>query len=73
MKLGPVTNLDKKTKTTSKKLEDDSMSATCDVIVIFPAVKINSCKIHSFLETAKTNSQSFVFFGTTKISSFVNS
>ena len=36
MKLGPVTKLDKRNKTTSKKYEDDVMSANCDVIVIFP-------------------------------------
>ena len=32
MKLGPVTKLDKRNKTTSKKFEDDFMSANCDVI-----------------------------------------
>ena len=36
MKLGPVTKLDKRTTTTSKKLDDDVISANCDVIVIFP-------------------------------------
>ena len=35
MKLGPVTKLDKRNKTTSKKFDDDFMSANCDVIVIF--------------------------------------
>ena len=35
MKLGPVTKLDKKNKT-SKKLDDDVMSANCEDIVIFP-------------------------------------
>ena len=35
MKLGPVTKLDKKNKTTSKKFNDNVMSANCDVIVIF--------------------------------------
>ena len=35
MKPGPVTKLDKKNKTTSKKLDDDAMSANFDVIVIF--------------------------------------
>ena len=35
MKLGPVTKLDKKNKTTSKKCDDDAMLANCDVIVIF--------------------------------------
>ena len=36
MKLGPVTKLDKRNKTTSKRFDDDVMSANCDVIVIFP-------------------------------------
>ena len=36
MKLGPVTKLDKKNKTTSKKLGNDVMLKNCDVIVIFP-------------------------------------
>ena len=35
MKLGPVTKLDKKNKTTSKKFNDNVMSANCGVIVIF--------------------------------------
>ena len=36
MKLGPVTKIDKRNKTTSKKFDDDVMSENCDVIVIFP-------------------------------------
>ena len=35
MKLGPVTKLDKRNKTTSKKFDLDLMSENCDVIVIF--------------------------------------
>ena len=35
MKLGPVTKLDKKNKTTSKKFDADVMPENCDVIVIF--------------------------------------
>ena len=35
MKLGPVTKIDKRNKTTSKKFDDDVMSKHCDVIVIF--------------------------------------
>ena len=35
MKLGPVTKLDKKIKTASKKFDNDTMSKKCDVIVIF--------------------------------------
>ena len=36
MKLGPVTKLDKRNKTTSKKFDDDFMSANYNVNVIFP-------------------------------------
>ena len=36
IKLGPVTKLGKRNKATSKKFDDDVMSANCDVIVIFP-------------------------------------
>ena len=36
MKLGPVTKLDKRNKTASKKFDDDVMLVKCDVIVIFP-------------------------------------
>ena len=35
MKLGPVTKIDKRHKTTSKKINDDVMSENCKVIVIF--------------------------------------
>ena len=35
MKLGPITKIDKRNKTTSKKFNDDVMSENCDVIVIF--------------------------------------
>ena len=35
MKLGPVTKLDKRNKTRSKKFDDDVISKNCDVIVIF--------------------------------------
>ena len=35
MKLGPVTKLDKRNKTTSKKFDDDVMLQNCDAIVIF--------------------------------------
>ena len=35
MKLGPVTKLDKRNRTRSKKIDDDVMSENCDVIVIF--------------------------------------
>ena len=35
MKLRPVTKLDKRNKTTSKKFDDDVMSENCHIIVIF--------------------------------------
>ena len=35
MKLGPVTKLHKRNKTTSKKFDDDVMLENCDDIVIF--------------------------------------
>ena len=35
MKPGPVTKLTNRNKVTSKKNDDDVMSANCDVIVIF--------------------------------------
>ena len=35
MKLGPVTENDKRNKITSKK-DDDVMSANCDIIIAFP-------------------------------------
>ena len=36
MKLGPITKLDKRNMTTSKKNGNDVISGNCDVIVIFP-------------------------------------
>ena len=36
MELGPVTKIDKRNKTTSKKIVDDVNLANCDVIVTFP-------------------------------------
>ena len=36
MKLGSVTKLDKRNKRTSKKIDDDVMSANYDIIVFFP-------------------------------------
>ena len=35
MKLGPLTKLDKRNTTMPKKIDDDVMSANCDIIVIF--------------------------------------
>ena len=36
MKLGPVTKLDKRNKTMSRKFNDDVMLENCDVIDTFP-------------------------------------
>ena len=36
MKLGPVTKIDKRNKTTSKKFDDYVMLIDCDIIAIFP-------------------------------------
>ena len=36
MKLGPVTKLDKRNKTTSKKIDDGVISKNCAVTAIFP-------------------------------------
>ena len=36
IKLGPVRKLDKRNTATSKKFDDNVVSANCDVIVIFP-------------------------------------
>ena len=36
MKLGPVTKIDKRNKTTSKTFDDDVMTGNFEVIVIFP-------------------------------------
>ena len=35
MKLGPVTKLDKRKNTASKKVDDEVISENCDVIVIY--------------------------------------
>ena len=35
MKLGPVTKLENRNKTTSKNFDDNVLSGNCDVIVIF--------------------------------------
>ena len=45
MKPGPVTKLDKKNKTPSKKPDDDIMSANCDAIVIFPIYQQSGSRI----------------------------
>ena len=36
MKLGPVTEIDKRKKTTSKKFDEEVISKNCDIISIFP-------------------------------------
>ena len=40
MKLEPVTKLDKRNKTTSKKFDDDVMSENCNVIAIFSNLQL---------------------------------
>ena len=35
MKLGPVTELDKSNRSVSKKIDDDFISVSCNIIVIF--------------------------------------
>ena len=35
MKLGPVTKLHKKNKKNAKKIDDDIISANCDITIIF--------------------------------------
>ena len=60
MKHGPVTKLELKNKTTSKKIDDDVMLETCEVIFIFPIYgqfgalrKLDSgctvCRTHVFI------------------------
>ena len=80
MKLRPVTKLDKKNKTTSKKLDDDVMLENCDVIVIFPiyaqfgAIRKSdsgrtACKTYTFdsgnLLSYKNWKQNYKIFNTT--------
>ena len=36
MKTGPVTKLDKRNKTTSKKFDDEVISENCGVVASFP-------------------------------------
>ena len=35
MKVGPVTKLDKRNKTTSTKFDDEVMLENCDIIIIY--------------------------------------
>ena len=62
MKLGPVTKLDKRNKTTSKKVDDNIMPKNCAAIVVFPiysqfgAIRkpdsgLISCKTYIFIKT----------------------
>ena len=62
MKFGPVTILDMKNKTASKKIDNDFISANCEVIVIFPIYgqfgairKLDSgriaCKSYTFINS----------------------
>ena len=36
MNVGPVTKFDNRNKTTPKAIDNDVLSANCDVIIIFP-------------------------------------
>ena len=62
MKFGPVTKLDTKNKTVSKKIDNDFISANCEVIVNFPIYgqfgairKLDSgrtaCKSYTFINS----------------------
>ena len=51
MKLGPVTKLDKRNKTTSKTFDDDVFSANCNIIVIFPDSWLIVCKTYIFIKS----------------------
>ena len=62
MKLGPVTKLDKRNKTTSKKFDDNVMLENCNVIVIFsiygqfggiwkPDSRCRVCKSYIFMNS----------------------
>ena len=62
MKLGSVTKLDKRNKTTSIKFDDGVMSANCDAIIIFPIYGLFEvirkpdsgrivCKTHIFINS----------------------
>ena len=62
MKFGPVTKLDTKNKTASKKIDNGFISANCEVIVIFPIYgqfgairKLDSgrtaCKSYTFINS----------------------
>ena len=46
MKLGPVTKIDKRNKTTSKNIDYDLVSVNCDVIAIFAIVGV---PVHVFV------------------------
>ena len=46
MKLGPVTKIDKRNKTTSKNIDYDLVSANCDVIAVFVIVGV---PVHVFV------------------------
>ena len=61
MKLGLVIKLNKRNTITSKKIEDDVISTTCDVIVLFPiydqlaAIKFTFSLIVTFYLTKSEN------------------
>ena len=54
MKVGPVTKLDNRNKTTSKN-DDNVMSENCDVIATFPIYCQSGrivCKIYNFINSS---------------------
>ena len=62
MKFGSVTKLDKKNKTTSKKVDDDVISENCDIIIISsiygqfgtiqkPGYRRMVCKVYVFINS----------------------
>ena len=66
MKLGPVTKLGKRNKTTSKKFNNDIMSTNCDDIVVFPIYG-------QFGETRKPDFGWIVIFINSNLLSYKNS
>ena len=51
MKFGPVTKLDKRSKRTSKKFDDDVMSENCDISVILSLFEHSHTHTHTYTHT----------------------
>ena len=66
MKLGPVTNLERKTKSTSKNFDHDVMSANCDVIVNFP--NLWPVWLYRELESGSIASEPYIFINSNLLS-----